>query len=111
MKLLDVWLFFGLILPFIAFCLEVAEELIVSLEQEDNDDEQPKIKPIRVLSSASVHPEKVSQIEVRKESLSPKLRLIQFLARVFLPILTIVFILAYLAVCIYSYNNPTLVFD
>ena len=110
MKLLDVWLFFGLILPFIGFCLEVCEELIVSREEDNAEEHQ--MKSIRVSSArASVHPEKFSESEDTKGRLSPKRRLVQFLARVVLPILTIAFTLIYLIVCIYSYNNPTLEFD
>jgi len=110
LKLLDVWLFFGLILPFIGFCLEVCEELIVSREEDNAEEHQ--MKSIRVSSArASVHPEKFSESEDTKGRLSPKRRLVQFLARVVLPILTIAFTLIYLIVCIYSYNNPTLEFD
>ena len=70
------------------------------------------MKSIRVSSArASVHPEKFSESEDTKGRLSPKRRLVQFLARVVLPILTIAFTLIYLIVCIYSYNNPTLEFD
>ena len=111
LKLLDVWLFFGLILPFIAFCLEVAEELIVSNEQEDEDEEH-QTRSIRVSSATgSVHPEKFPKKEAVKQKRSQKRRLVQFLARVVLPVFTVMFILIYVVVCIYSYNNPTLKHD
>ena len=113
LKLLDVWLFFGLVLPFIAFCLEVTEELIVSKEENETDAE-PNHRPVTVLSSGSsiVHPEKqFLQEEKKKKTLGMKRRMVQFLARKVLPVFTVIFIFSYIIVCMYSYNNPVLEYD
>ena len=67
MKLLDVWLFFGLVLPFIAFCLEVAEELTVQKE-EDSTEEESNSRPITVASSGPVHPENNIQKKRRRKN-------------------------------------------
>ena len=110
MKLLDVWLFVGLVLPFIAFCLEVAEELTVQKE-EDSTEEESNSRPITVASSGSVQPEKPNTEKEKKKKLSKTRCMIQFLARVVLPVFTVIFIISYIIGCIYSYDNPTLETD
>ena len=86
--------------------------MIVQHEEEDADEEKYH-RPITVLSigSASIHPEKLLQSSEKKDKRSTNRRLVQFLARVVLPVLTAIFIFGYIMVCMYEYNNPILEYD
>ena len=97
-------------LPFLAFCLEVIEELIVFHEGEEPDLDP---RPITVLSSGSsvIHPEKLSMDPQKKEKKRSKRWMVQFLARKVLPMFTFIFIFVYTIVCMYSYSNPVLEYD
>jgi Fe2+ transport system protein B len=81
--------------------------------EEENADEEKYHRPITVLStgSASIHPEKLLQSSDKKDKRSTKRRLVQFLARVVLPVFTAIFIFSYIMVCMYDYNNPILEYD
>ena len=112
MKLIDAWLFFGLVLPFVAFFLEVAEALALQNEQDFIEEKDEK-RPITVSSnnSVTIQPEKFYPQKDNKKNKSKMQSVIQFLSQRFLPGFTIIFILSYTIVCIYSYNNPVLEYD
>ena len=46
-KLLDIWLFFGLLLPFVAFILEVFSELFSSLDEQEAIQSQASLSKVR----------------------------------------------------------------
>ena len=112
MKLIDVWLAFGLVLPFVAFCLEVAEALVLQSE-EGSMEESEKPRPITVSASNSViiQKEMLIGIKEKKSICCTKQSVLRFLAQRFLPSFAVIFILSYVIVCIYSFDNPVLEYD
>ena len=112
MKLIDVWLAFGLVLPFVAFCLEVAEAL-VSQSEEGSTEGSEKARPITVSSSNSIiiQKEKFLAKDEKKSICCTKQSVLRFLAQRFLPSFAVIFILSYIIVCIYSFDNPVLEYD
>ena len=112
MKLIDVWLAFGLVLPFVAFCLEVAEALVLQ-SQEESAEESEKSRPITVSSSNSViiQKELLLSKDEKKTICCTKQSVLRFLAQKFLPSFAVIFILSYIIVCIYCYDNPVLEYD
>merc|ERR1712142_793799 len=80
-KHVDVWLLFGLVLPFVSFILTLIEEIV------KNDDNTTKL-----FDSTGIQSRKVSATTFRKKTSSRK-KAIQFVSRVILPTVAGVFVL------------------
>ena len=89
-KLIDVWLLYGLTLPFLGFILTCLEEIYK--------------EPISPVSVTKVKPLELMQSKTRNSAQAR----VQKLSRVVLPISTVIFIFFYVIYAVYSYFNPLL---
>ena len=88
MKLIDVWLLYGLTLPFLGFILSCLEEIY-----HEPANPATKVKPLGLM------------MDQKNNSKQAK---VQKLGRVVLPISTVIFIIVYVIYAVYSYFNPEL---
>jgi len=98
-KLMDVWLLFGLVLPFVSFILTLIEEMIKNKHEkrvEPNELRGMSAKSIMAFENKNTTP-----------SNSGKKR-IQFVSRVLLPSVATFFVVVYVFIAIYLYKFPTL---
>ena len=118
---MDVWLLFGLTLPFISFVLSILEELLQDSEQQD---EAKAFHLIRNLSNIRsfftqvwtlrMDPKKVgckvASFIVEKDVVvkMSKQRIIQIFGRIILPSITAAFVLVYIVAAAYLYSHPSL---
>ena len=120
-KMIDVWLLFGLVLPFLGFLLSIFEELVAQL-QEDADMGRTKVRQEfcsdflfqsndqvdgSVTKVSPVSPLPYTERQGRLEKTGDLLRL---LGRKVLPMATIAFVLVYWAVASVAYFTPSLQF-
>ena len=118
--MIDVWLLFGLVLPFLGFLLSIFEELVAQL-QEDVNVGKMKVE-LKFLLSISriikkvngsltrVAPKSPLPSTERQERLERTGALLRFLGRKVLPLGTVAFILLYWAVASVAYFTPSLQF-
>ena len=88
-KLIDIWLLYGLTLPFLGFILSCLEEIY-----NEPTPANSKVKPIVLMVEDKVRSAKQAKV--------------QKLGRVVLPVTTIIFIILYIFYAVYSYFNPKL---
>ena len=90
-KLIDVWLLYGLTLPFLGFILTCLEEIYK--------------EPVTTVSLTKVKPAGLMESDKPRNSNQAR---VQKLGRVVLPITTVIFIFFYIIYAVYSYFNPQL---
>ena len=90
-KLIDIWLLYGLTLPFLGFILSCLEEIY---KEPASPVTVTKVKPVGLLESDKTRNGKQARV--------------QKLGRVVLPITTVIFIFFYIIYAVYSYFNPQL---
>ena len=118
--MIDVWLLFGLVLPFLDFLLSIFEELVAQLEEDVNVGKM-KVE-LKFLLSISriikkvngsltrVAPKSPFPSTERQERLERTGGLLRLLGRKILPMATIAFVLIYWTVASVAYFTPTLHF-
>jgi len=108
-KMIDIWLLFGLVLPFFAFTLSILEELVVQKMEDDNEklsqgDQQSSHNQDRRISKISPLPRTV----INKRSPRSAQAVIHLLGRRMLPIITAAFCSLYCLVAAFLYFFPSL---
>ena len=88
-KLIDIWLLYGLTLPFLGFILSCLEEIY-----KEPVATLTKVKPVGLLESDKTR--------------NSKQAIVQKLGRFVLPVTTVIFIFFYVIYAVYSYFNPQL---
>ena len=90
-KLIDIWLLYGLTLPFLGFILSCLEEIY---HEPTPTHTTSKVKPHGMLVGDQMKNNKQAKV--------------QKLGRVVLPVTTVIFIILYVCYAVYSYFNPQL---
>ena len=107
--MIDIWLLFGLVLPFFAFTLSILEELVVQRDEEEDE------KLSQVGTEAEVYfrgrqaaPASALPPILGKRSPMKGQATIHLLGRRILPIVTVAFIAFYCIVANFLYFFPSL---
>ena len=91
-KLIDIWLLYGLTLPFLGFILSCLEEIY----------REPVSSPVTV---TKVKPQGLMESDKTRNTKQAR---VQKLGRVVLPVTTVIFIFFYIIYAVYSHFNPHL---
>ena len=98
LKMIDVWLLFGLMLPFVIFLFQVLNQLLMqTLDLADSNN-------VKLLSSSYPHPETIKQLEKKYKCV----RMVKKGSMICIPLITVAFILIYWLIALLHYN---LLFD
>jgi hypothetical protein len=102
LKFIDIFLLFGVIVPFITFIIQVASKLLAGMEktseEEDEDD-----KPQKEVSSTELEMELAKKIEPpKRENIR---RVLKYTAERVIPILTAFFLSGYSIFAVYLYTK------
>ena len=98
LKMIDVWLLFGLMMPFFVFLLEVFFELIIEIVDKKKKEENDKVKSI----SHSSFDFSRSLKEVKAGFQISK---VKKFCQIFIPVATIGFIIIYWSVALFHYYH------
>ena len=90
-KLIDIWLLYGLTLPFLGFILSCLEEIYR--------------EPVSPVTVTKVKPQGLMESDKTRNTKQAR---VQKLGRVVLPVTTVIFIFFYIIYAVYSYFNPHL---
>ena len=91
----------------------MAEELITSREEEDeelNGSETVASSRTSVVYNNN-REKRMNFFKESRQKTNIQIKFVQFLARVVMPIFTIIFTFVYIIVCVYNYKNPVLEYD
>ena len=116
LKFIDIWLLYGLVVPFVTFVVETILRLLsTDIEAEETDEEekrgygrlinvkvQNKTIPLEVNRSMGINPAK------KKPKLTMRMKikiLLQYSSQILIPLTTILFVISYLIQAYIYYNN------
>ena len=116
---MDIWLLFGLTLPFISFILSILEELMQDREENEakvinfeqrftkqnfNKTWTAERQDLRKETASTITSERWIETPKRVS----KQRVVQIFARIVLPLITTAFVLFYISAAAYIFKNPEL---
>ena len=116
LKFIDIWLLYGLVVPFVTFVVETILRLLsTDIEEEEKDEEEKrgygrlinvkvsnKTIPLEINRPMEMNPPK------KKAKLTRRMKfkiLLQYASQILIPLTTILFIISYLIQAYIYYNN------
>jgi hypothetical protein len=96
LKMIDVWLLFGLIMPFFVFLLEVYFELLKENEKRAQSVDINKVKNIRNSNFSFLNNQRDEKTYISVDKMKKT-------CQIFVPVITVTFILLYWGIAIFHY--------
>jgi len=96
LKMIDVWLLFGLMMPFFVFLLEIFFELLKDNEKRTQSEDIDKVKNIRNSSCSFLNYQREEKTYIRGDKMKKT-------CQIFVPVITVGFILLYWGIAIFHY--------
>jgi len=96
--MIDVWLLFGLMLPFLVFLLEVFFELVIQIVDKKKQEETDKVKNI-------THSSFEFSRSLKEVKSGCQINKVKKCCQIFIPIATIAFIIIYWSFALFHYYN------
>ena len=112
LKFIDIFLLYGLIVPFVTFMVEVASKLLGGKEnnnEKENDEDKLRMAIYTSPGSKGAFGTTLKQIELSKKKLVPTKekirRCLEYTSEKVIPMLTIIFLSGYSVMAVYYYIN------
>ena len=109
LKFIDVFLLYGLIVPFITFMVEVASKLLAGKEQDTKEEKEDKFKKAiyNVPDSNNLFTDTKLKMALSKENAMPKRERIrqwlEYTSEKVIPVITAIFLIGYSFLAVYYY--------